>query len=246
MQALQKFMLVLLILAALLTACAPAQTQEQIQSQIQTSVAMTVQAQNQVGTFVAQTVEAQSSQTTLPTATTAPTETPVAPTLTPVIISTPTSFTTSSSGGGGGGSSSTASQPYQCSVVGQTPQDNSPATILKTNDNVQLDVKWTIMNVGTKTWEAGSPWVYYATSVDSDSPADFGLTMSSVGLQSGLSAPVKPGETVTLGIQLTPPSSFSSKKPIYITTYWALVLDGVKKYCHPWINVEILRPGMNP
>lgn len=247
LQAFRKSMLVVLTLAALLAACAPAQSPEQIQSQVQTSVAMTVQAQNQMGTFVAQTVEAQSGQQVQATATL--TETPVA-TLTPVIISSPTPFSVAPSGGGGSGSYSSGDsspatgQDYHCSVVGQAPRDNSPATILKTGD--KLDVHWTIQNDGTKTWEAGSPWQYYSASVDSDAAADSSLPIITVGLNSGLASQVKPGDNVTLGMELTAPSSFDSKNPIHITYYWVLILEGSKKICHPWINVEVLRPGMTP
>ncbi len=245
LQAFRKSILIVLVVAAMLAACAPAQSQEQIQSQVQTSVALTVQAQNSIGTFVAQTVEAQSGQA-LATATEIPTETPVA-TLTPVIIPSPTPYTTSSGGGGSyssGDSSPANGQDYHCSVVGQAPRDSSPATILKTGD--KLDVRWTIQNDGTKSWEAGSPWQYYSASIDSDAASDSSLPIITAGLNTGLASQVKSGDTVTLGMELTAPSSFASKNPIHITYYWVLILEGSKKVCHPWINVEVIRPGMTP
>ncbi len=246
LHAFKKSTLVALVLAALLAACAPAQSPEQIQSQVQTSVALTVQAQNSIGTFVAQTVEAQSGQQTLATPTV--TDTPEAvPTLTPVIIPSPTPYAAAPSGGGSGsysGSSPATGQDYHCSVVGQTPNDNSPATILKTGD--KLDVHWTILNDGTKTWEAGSPWGFYSSSIDSDASADANLPITTVGLDSGLGSQVKPGDNVTLGMELTAPSSFASRNPIHITYYYVLILEGSKKVCHPWINVEVIRPGMTP
>ncbi len=249
LRAFRKSTLIVLVLAALLAACAPAQSQEQNQSQVQTSVVLTVQAQNNIGTFVAQTVEAQSGQQVQQVeASPTSTDTPV-PTLTPVIIPSPTPYSAPSSGGGGGsggysGSSPATGQDYHCSVIDQKPNDNSPETILKTGDT--LDVRWTILNDGTKTWDAGSPWMFYSSSVDSSVPSNYSLTMSSVGLNSGLASNVKPGDNVTLGIELTAPSSFDGRDPIHITTSWVLVIEGSKKICHPWINVEVLRPGMTP
>ncbi len=247
LQVLRKLLVVLLAAAAILAACAPAQTTqspEQIQAMVATSVAMTMDAQNQIASAVAMTVEAQNAQAlpVLPTATstsTAESSGPF-PTLTPVLVIP----TVAPSGGGGGGSTSTKPPQYACSVIDQVPQDNSPATILKLGDS--LDVRWTIRNDGTKTWENGSPWSFYSSAIDTNEPANYGLTMSSIGLNTGLTADVKPGGTVTLGIEMHAPSSFEGRNPIYITTSWVLVLEGSKKYCHPWINIEVIRPGMTP
>ncbi len=241
MQAFLKPMFIILVLAALTSACAPAISPAQIQEQVQTSVALTVQAQNQIGTQVAQTVQAQTGAQPLATAT----DTPVAlPTLTPIVIASPTPFAVAPPhGGGGGGSTSSKPQQYACEVVDQVPNDNSPATILKVGD--PLGVKWTIKNVGTKTWEALSPWTLYYSAVDSDVQSNLSLTMSSVGLQTNLGTDIAPGDTVTLGVVLTAPASFDGPKPIFITTQWTIIAEGVK-FCRPYINTEIIRPGMTP
>jgi galactitol-specific phosphotransferase system IIB component len=248
MQAFRKSMLIALVIAALLAACGPAQqTSAQIQAQVQTSVALTVQAQNQIGTFVAQTVEAQSGQA-LATETSTPTETPTSavPTLTPVVIPSPTAFAVgpSSGGGGGGGGGSTTSKPqkYLCTIVGQVPNDGSRATILKVGD--RLDVKWTFRNDGTITWAPSWLWAFYSSQIDTDVASNSGLTMSSVGFQSSLGTSVAPDHTVTLGVELTAPA-FDGRNPIRIGTAWTIIGDGVK-FCKADINVEIIRPGMTP
>ena len=143
----KKSLLVLLMLIALLTACAPVQpSQDQIQSQVQTSVAATVNAQNQMGTFVAETVQAnQPAATAADTATVASTSTPI-PTLTPVLLD-PTSTTAPvSSGGSGGGSYSYIQPGLACDVV-TTPRDD-----LKYFRGETFTVKFTLINTGTAQW----------------------------------------------------------------------------------------------
>lgn len=238
-QAFPKLMTVVLALAILLAACAPQATPTQdAQAQIATSVALTVAAQKPL-----ETATATSTPTEIPAAV-VPTLTPILPTATTFVVIPPPSGGSGGSGGSGsgGGSTSTQSSKYKCSVVAQTPNDGSPATILKVGDT--LDVKWTLRNDGTKTWEAAWPWAFYSSSVSTNVPANSTLTMSSVGFQTSLGANVKPGETVTLGVELTAPN-FEGRDPIRITTSWTVIGDGVK-FCRPWINVEIIRPGMTP
>ena len=143
----KKSFLALLMLTALITACAPAQpSQDQIQSQVQTSVAATMQIQNQMGTFVAQTVQAQpAAATEADTPTLALSSTP-APTLTPVVL-VPT-FTSApvSSGGSGGGSYSYIQTGLACDVV-TIPKDD-----LKYFRGEHFIVKFTLINTGTAQW----------------------------------------------------------------------------------------------
>ncbi len=246
MHAIRKTIFVAVTIAALLTACAPGLSTDQVQSLVQTSVAMTMQAQNQIGTAVALTVAAQAQSQATATAT--PTEIPLAPaSLTPV-LPTPTTFAVAppSGGGGGGGGGGSSVKPEQLSCdepVSQVPQDNSRATILKVGDT--LDVKWTLLNRGTKTWPAYWPFVLVGYSVDSNNPANAGLTTSSVTFTPNLGFDVKPGKTITLSIQLTAPGSFEGNTPIHITTQWAIDGDG-SKFCKPFISIEVIRPGMTP
>jgi len=150
-----------LVVVSLLVACAPGQeppSPEEIQAAIDTAVAQTMEAEGRIATSVAMTVAAQDAETAaaaaaLPTATPVPPE-PL-PTLTP-ILPTATPFAAATSGGsggsggssGGGGSSGTAD--YACSYISKSPKDNTE--FHRTNT---FDVKFTIVNTGTKTWEAG-------------------------------------------------------------------------------------------
>src|SRR5919197_504754 len=70
---------------------------------------------------------------------------PAAPTQNPTAIALPT---TSSGGGGGGGT--TTKPDYACNPFPREPRDN---TIFHPNDH--FDIKWTIVNTGTKTMRAG-------------------------------------------------------------------------------------------
>lgn len=145
--ALRKILFPVMAVILLLSACVPSQptqSAQDINDQIGTIVALTVAAQN------AQTQAAQSptpivTNTMLPTQTEAvpPTVTPVIPTVTPIPTKVP-------SGGGGGGGGSTTKPQYSCNAFPRKPADG---TIFKPNDD--FDIKWTIVNTGTKTMKAG-------------------------------------------------------------------------------------------
>ena len=147
---LKKTLFCAIAISVMLAACAPPQPTQSpvdIENQVATSVALTVAAQN------AQT-QAAASLVPPATNTTLPTQTPeVPPTLTPVLLPTESSTpipppTTASSGGGGGGS--TTRPDYACNPFPRLPRDN---TVFKPNDT--FDIKWTIVNTGTKTMRAG-------------------------------------------------------------------------------------------
>jgi hypothetical protein len=141
----------LLALTLLLGACAPGISPQEINARVSTSVALTVAAQGQIGTAVAQTVAAQNPPAT---ATLAPTFTPF-PAFTP--LATSTRFVTSGGGGGGGGGGATHKYEYACDIIHQRPFDNSVY-----NKGTDFDIKWTIVNTGTKTWPAGYDLAYYS------------------------------------------------------------------------------------
>jgi hypothetical protein len=146
----KKILLSAMALIFLLSACQPAQPTQnpnEIADQVATSVALTVAAQNAL-TQSAPTLVPQATNTTLPTQTEVgvlPSPTPVLPTATAVGFATPTLVP---SGGGGGGT--TTKPQYACNPFPRTPRDNS---IFRPNDS--FDIKWTIVNTGTKTMEAG-------------------------------------------------------------------------------------------
>jgi hypothetical protein len=144
----RKSLIVLAAFMLVLTACAPGQNPADVQAQVETAVAQTMSAQDQIATSVAQTVAAQnptSTSTAIPTATSGslPTLTPVIPTVTP--LNTPSS---GSGSGSGSGNNSTAN--YACDVISRRPRDNT-----EYNREADFDIKWTIVNTGTKTWPAG-------------------------------------------------------------------------------------------
>ena len=146
----KKILLSVVALIFLLSACQPAQLTQSpsdIADQVATSVALTVAAQNAL-TQSAPTLVPQVTNTTLPTQTevgVVPSPTLVLPTATAVVVASPTLVP---SGGGGGGS--TTKPQYACNPFPRTPRDN---TIFRPND--PFDIKWTIVNTGTKTMVAG-------------------------------------------------------------------------------------------
>lgn len=144
----------MILIAACAPAPAPAPTQDpaEIQNQIQESVALTVSAQN-VQTEQALALIPEPTNTPLPTQTEAVLPTPILPTATPFVVVPPTSTPITSSGGGG----VVVNPEYACTVVKQSPLDNS-----KWKRNKDFDVNWTIMNTGTKSWQAGLDLVFYS------------------------------------------------------------------------------------
>ena len=147
----KKFLLGSMVMIVLLSACQPAQPTQNvidIENDVATSVALTVAAQN------AQT-QAAVSPTPLATNTTLPSQTAegVVPSPTPLETFTPIPtavvVSTSSSGGGGGGGTTTEKQ-YACDTIRRRPLDN---TVFRPGD--PFDIKWTIVNTGTRTMIGG-------------------------------------------------------------------------------------------
>ena len=134
----------------LLSACQPApptQDPSEIENQVATSVALTVAAQN------AQT-QAAVSPTPEATNTTLPTQTPEGVVDTPTAVATftavPTFTQVVATSSGGGASGPTTQKEYSCDTIRRRPFDN---TIFRPGD--KFDIKWTIVNTGTKTMVAG-------------------------------------------------------------------------------------------
>jgi len=142
-QTMKKILFSTMAMLILLTACAPvaAPTQDPalVQQLIEQSVQLTVAAQN---LETAQAVPP-ATETPLPTATEV-VPTPIIPSATPFVVVPPTAVV---SGGGGG---STVKPEYACDVIHQRPFDD---TVIK--PGAKFDVKWTILNTGTKSWRDG-------------------------------------------------------------------------------------------
>lgn len=141
-----RAIITLFTLALFLGACLPAapggqdpqntQSPQDVQSEVETAVAQTIEAQNQVGTFVAQTMAAQATATVTVTPFTIPT-------LTPFVISSPTSRPVS-----GGGVPAKAD--YACDFIRLRP-----TAYTEINRGQKFDIKMTIVNNGTRSWYAG-------------------------------------------------------------------------------------------
>ena len=144
----KRFLFSALAMIFAISACAPAQptqSPEDIENQVATSVALTVAAQN-AQTQAALSAVPPATNTTLPTQTEAvvASPTPILPTATNTAVVLPTSS------GGGGGGGTTVKPEYACNPFPRLPRDN---TIFRPNDT--FDIRWTIVNTGTKAMAAG-------------------------------------------------------------------------------------------
>lgn len=192
----------------LLDACMPSSAPtaapglEEIKTQISISVELTVSAY--------ETERAVQVSPTLP-----PSETP---TLTPtplLIFPTLTPFLPVPTGQTGGGMAPTASS-YACSVVNRIPADN---TVFKPNKD--FDVKFSLRNVGSKTWGKGADLVYNG-----------GTNMLTTNVTYELPE-VAPG-------QMIGPFIFDARTPAKAGTY-TMNFKVQGGFCYPYIRI-IVRP----
>jgi hypothetical protein len=144
-----QLVVIMLMSALFMGAClpaTPAQTSQiantpvlDTQSQVNTAVAQTVEAQNQIGTAVALTTEAQFTATPIATLLTIPT-------LTPFVITTPTTAPVS----GGSGSSAPVKYDYSCDIIRLRP-----TAYAVYHRGQKFDIKMTVVNTGLRSWYAG-------------------------------------------------------------------------------------------
>jgi hypothetical protein len=150
-QPIRRILYTVLTVIFLLAACAPAPAPTadpvDVANQVATSVALTVAAQNLDTAEAAPIV----TDTPLPTATLVlvDTPTPIPPTATPLVLASPTAIS------GGGGGVSLPRPELSCDTIRRRPFDN---TIFQPNE--RFDIKWTIINNGTKTIRAGRDLKY--------------------------------------------------------------------------------------
>ncbi len=206
MHAFPKTFFFLLTITLLLGACAPAQptlSPAQVQAQVADSVALTVAA------MATQTAEAQPTST----ATFTPTATAQEIISTPTLVPTPTTFVISGGGGGGGGGGGSSAPAYSCDPdIDKRPRDNS---VFAPGDF--FDVKWTLLNDGTKTWDAGFDLTYLS-----------GPQMTSITF---VELPqVKPGHTFSVVLDATAPNH----KGFYVMTW---KLQG--GWCFPYVAINV-------
>ena len=200
----------------LLTACfpAPQPTQDPIDiaNQIATGVALTVSA-GQTQTEAARPIP---TNTTLPTQTdpAPPTETPNLPTATPFVIIPPTS--TRPSGGGGGGGAPAPQPLYDCTPVNNIPRDN---TVFRPGD--EFDIKWTIVNTGTRPIPARHDVKYFSGPVMMENPNDTFREFA---------ADIPPGDRVTIIIDAVAPV----ERGFHVMTW---IVEG--EMCYPYVAIIV-------
>ena len=207
----KNFLLSVMAVMVLLAACqppaVPTQSASDLENQVATIVALTVAAQNaQTQSAVSPTPQA--TNTTLPTQTDSapPTPTLLLPTATPTVVVLPTS----SSGGGGGGT--TTRRDYSCDTIRRRPLDN---TSYRPGD--PFDIKWTIVNTGTKTMVAGLDLKYNS-----------GTQMTN---RTRVELPeLKPGAQFAVDFDAVAPN----KEGTYIMTF--LVEGGL---CYPYVAIIV-------
>jgi hypothetical protein len=198
-----------------LSACMPAQPTQSpvdISNQVATAVALTVAAQN-AQTQAAASLVPEPTNTTLPTQTEAG---PASPTpIVPTDTSTPLVLPTTASSGGGGGGGSTTKPEYACNPFPRLPRDN---TVYKPNDS--FDIKWTIVNTGTKDMRAGL-----------DVRFNSGTQMTQI---TSVELPeLKPGEQAVIDFDAVAPA----KEGTYVMTFY--VEGGL---CYPYTAIIVEKP----
>jgi hypothetical protein len=200
----------------LLAACAPApaaptQDPAEVQRQIQEAVALTVSAQS-VQTEQAQALIPEPTNTPLPTQTEAVPPTPLIPTATPFVVVPPPTTAPST----GGGSGFTPVKPdYACDIIHQRPYDDTPF-----KSGATFDIKWTIVNTGTKTWAKGLDLKY------SDGPQMTASGDSPVELPE-----MKPGDQYEVILDATAPDGQGMQVMVWM-------LEGGFCYPYVWIIVN--------
>ena len=184
---------------------------------INTAVAQTMSAQQQIEESVALTVQAQSplATATLEADTTeTPTSTPLAfPTLTSLAF-TFTPLPPPSSGGGGG---TFSKRDYSCDIAGRRPFDNT-----EFNPGDDFDIKWTIINTGTKTWDPGFDVKYFS------GPNMSGFTLVEIPVE------MKPNAQYQIVMDGTAPT----EKGFQVMT-WTVSGNGTAQLCYPYVAIIV-------
>ncbi len=208
----RKMMFILVALVFLVAACLPTQNTQELEGRVNTAVAETMAVENQIANSVAETVVALDPQAS-PTAETVDasltfTETPTA-TPTPIMIDTFTPFPVNPT------ATRRAVTPadYACSIINRRPYDLS-----EYNAGDDFDIKWTIVNSGTKSWTAGIDVKYVS-----------GPKMATVN-RVEIPKALNPGDSYTIVMDAAAPN----KKGRQVMT-WAV--DG--PMCFPYVAIIV-------
>ena len=205
-QSTKRILFTALTVIFLLAACAPAQVSTpnpvDVANQVATSVALTVASQN-LDTAEAAPVATETIVPTEPPVVDTPT--PIVPTATPFVLVPPTT----APGGGGG---STTRSDFACDIIHQRPYDN---TIFKPGD--KFDIKWTILNTGTKTMRDGLDLKYNSGT-------------KLIGVTSVELPEIKPDGQFALDFDAVAPA----KEGTYVMTF--IVEGGL---CYPYVVIKV-------
>ena len=212
-----RFLLSAVTVIMVMTACFPQQAAtpnpQDAANQVATAVALTISAA-QAQTEAAQPI---ATNTMLPTQTESlpPTATPIIPSATPFVIVPPTSAGGGSGGssGGGGGSGPVVKPALDCTPINNIPRDNTAF-----HKNEKFDIKWTILNTGTKTIPAKLDVKYF-------SGPDMAPGQSSVELPE-----IKPGKSYIVDLDGQAPD----KKGFHVMTW---VVEG--NLCYPYVAIIV-------
>jgi len=200
--------MLLMLIALCFTACGPTTTPTSVVEYMSTQVAGTLQAQSTAE--MAETLIAQMTLQAMPTNTPTPTLTPT-PIITPTLVPTATSQPTT--------------VIYVPPAASATPASTSlclHATLISDGnipDGTEIDPNkefiktWTFKNTGTCTWTTEFDILFVSgEQMSANSILDFPQT-------------VKPGETVTISVQMVAPSA-----PRTYTGYWNFADQGGKRF----------------
>jgi hypothetical protein len=168
---------------------------------------------NLVMTSVAQTVTAFPTSTPVPTDTPLPTPTEIIPT---VQIATIPSFVSPTST-----PVDTAGTDYVCDIIDQKPFDD---TSFRPGDS--FDIKWTIVNTGTKKWEDGTYLEYQ------DGPQMTDKTQIDL-------PKLKPGGQYDVVLDATAPSESGMQIMVWAVIGPGTIKDSSYWMCYPYIRIIV-------
>jgi hypothetical protein len=172
-----------------------------------TQKAASEEATPDLGAVKTQAVQTAVSQMTADAAAGKEAPTSELPTITPIattnaaVIPTATIRVSSSGGSGSSSSSSSSGTPiptatpdvYICEVVGQNPLDGNQYV------GADLDVYWTLKNVGVATWKAGTYYYHWTGYSDLSPTHSFTLTedvpmYDTIQIMVDVKVPITPGQ----------------------------------------------------
>lgn len=222
---LKNFLLITFIFIIGLSACAPFQAAPAPESPVtegtvEAMVAATLAAMDdgRVETMVAATLDALPTSTPPATATesAAPTDEPTA---TLVVLTAEPTFTLAPptpllSGFGG----TPVKREYSCSVFSQSPKDYKAMV-----PRQDFDMRWTLLNTGTKAWTVdGTDYKYLR-----------GPKMHKYADVYDLTANVAPGGKLSISVDMVAPQ----EKGIHVT-YWGLA-NGSQHFCQFYLIISV-------